>query len=323
MFIDIAVNPCYYEDDNGQLDLLIFDSLIERAKFKQVMPIFIGMDNKTNKLALELAYQYKTYCYVGIHPNHVYKIYQEGKDVDSEIQNIKNMIQEDLNKEKRIVGIGECGLDSFRCPENIEQQIFVFKKILKEFIEYNLPFLFHIREPPVEINSVPSNSSVDEKVKKNENVNSTSGDDKKKPTTFDTFVEILNQYKSEIRGVVHSFTGSVEDAKRILEFKNLMIGINGVSMRESVKVVAFVDLNRILLETDSPFCLMRRSWEVAKYLSPKDFIKSRNNEPSYIGMVCLAVAKIKQVSPEEVEEVTYKNTVKLFFKDGIQKDFFN
>ena len=120
------------------------------------------------------------------------------------------------------------------------------------------------------------------------------------------------------RGLVHSFTGTLEEMQRIVGM-GFDIGINGCSMKteENIAVVKEVPLERLQIETDGPWCEMRASHASSKYLEgapelpksvkkekwQKGFIVKGRNEPATIAHVAHVVARIKDVSVEEVCEV--------------------
>ena len=161
-------------------------------------------------------------------------------------------------------------------------------------------------------------------------------------------------------GVVHSFTGTIEEAQELMDL-GLYIGINGCSFKtaENCQVVRAISLDKMMIETDGPWCEVRPSHEGYKYLVEKKapaqnggapeakqqqqqqpqkskknqkkepdvperfktvkkekweegaMVKGRN-EPCSIERVAKIVAGIKGVSVEEVCEVTWRNTVKVF-----------
>ena len=119
------------------------------------------------------------------------------------------------------------------------------------------------------------------------------------------------------RGLVHSFTGTLDELRRVLDM-GFDVGVNGCSLKteENVDVVREVPLGRLQIETDGPWCEMRPSHASAKFLEgapplPKAVKKERwtkecmvkgRNEPCAIARVAWAVAKIKDVKVEEVCE---------------------
>lgn len=129
---------------------------------------------------------------------------------------------------KKIVAIGECGLDYDRlhfCAADVQRKY--FERQLDLVTKYQLPLFLHCRN------------------------------------AFDDFYEIIQRNLSKIsqnRGVVHSFDGTIEQARKLIEL-GFYIGINGCSMKtdEQLKVVAQIPNERILVETDCPWCAIRPS----------------------------------------------------------------
>ena len=116
-------------------------------------------------------------------------------------------------------------------------------------------------------------------------------------------LDIMKAEKShEIGGVVHCYSYSKETAKDYLDM-GFYIGIGGVITFKNAKtlkeVVEYMPLDRILLETDAP------------YLAPEPFRGKRNNS-TYLTYVIKEIAKIKNISEKEVEEVTYNNAKTMY-----------
>ena len=151
------------------------------------------------------------------------------------------------------------------------------------------------------------------------------------------FMEILRKNQAVFPGgVVHSFTGSVEEMKELLEFSdNLLIGFNGCSLREELglQVAALVPLDKIMIESDAPYCEMRATHASRPFLTdftwsiPKAFDKEKylidhpvrgRNEPTETRRVLRVLSKIKGIEEEELAEIIYKNTLKLFPKCEIR-----
>lgn len=132
----------------------------------------------------------------------------------------------DENRDK-IVAIGECGLDYDRlhfCPADVQKKY--FERQLDLVVKYQLPLFLHCRN------------------------------------SFEDFYDIIQRNLSKITngGVVHSFDGTIEEAKKLIEL-GFYIGINGCSLKtaEQLKVVAEIPNERILVETDCPWCAIRPS----------------------------------------------------------------
>lgn len=119
---------------------------------------------------------------------------------------------------------------------------------------------------------------------------------------FDDALPILADYADELRGVVHSFTGDLFEAKQVLE-QGWSIGLNGIHTFGDAsldEVVQELPLDRILLETDAPF------------LTPVPHRGKRPNEPAHVIHVAEKVAELKGLSVEEVALATTENTRALF-----------
>ena len=111
--------------------------------------------------------------------------------------------------------------------------------------------------------------------------------------------DILKEHR--VKGVLHCFTGSYEMAKEFIKY-GYKLGIGGVLTFKNSKlyeVVEKIDLKDILIETDSP------------YLSPEPF-RGKQNNPSNVYYVAKRIAEIKNISIEEVIDITAKNARELF-----------
>ena len=170
---------------------------------------------------------------------------------------------EELIKNNKIYAVGEIGLDYYWKKENKDDQKDLFIKQLDLAIKYDLPVIIHTRD------------------------------------SIQDCYDILKDRNN--RGVIHCFTGSIEMAKLFIK-KGYKLGIGGVlTFKNSnlYKVIESIDLDDILLETDSPF------------LSPAPF-RGQTNIPSNVYYVASRIAEIKNISVEEVINITRKNASKLF-----------
>ena len=113
----------------------------------------------------------------------------------------------------------------------------------------------------------------------------------------------MEPYKTtELSGVFHSFTGTLEEAEKVLEYSRFVFGINGVvTFKKSSlpEILTHLPLDRIVLETDSP------------YLAPVPF-RGRRNESSYIKNVAMKLAEIYAVDFEYIDRITTNNALKVF-----------
>jgi len=172
----------------------------------------------------------------------------------------------------KIIAVGEIGLDYHYNFSPQDVQKIVFEKQLQLAVDHNLPVVMHTRE-----------------------------------AEEDTLAILKNFPQLQGRVVAHSYTASLAMAKQLLDW-GFFIGVNGIvtfpksdNVRE---VVSLLPLDRLLLETDSP------------YLAPIPH-RGKENHSYYLPHIAEAVAKIKQISLAEVSKATEQNVERLFQK--IQK----
>ena len=171
---------------------------------------------------------------------------------------------ENFAKHKKCVAIGEIGLDYYWVSDNKEEQKQIFKDQIALAKKLDLPIIVHDRD-----------------------------------AHSDT-LEILKQTKP--KGVIHSFSSSVEMAKEVLDL-GMYLGIGGVITFKNAKklpdVVKMLPLDRMLLETDAP------------YLTPVPF-RSKTNHSQMIYMTAQRIAEIKGESIQKILEISYNNAQNLF-----------
>lgn len=171
-------------------------------------------------------------------------------------------IEEHINDDK-VVAIGEIGLDYYWTKDNKEKQKELFEYQLKLAERVNKPVIIHSRE-----------------------------------ATQDT-IDILGKYN--VRGVIHSFSGSYETACIYIKM-GFLLGINGVITFKNCNlkdVVAKLDLGNIILETDSP------------YLTPVPY-RGKKNDSSHIIDIAKFICDIKGCSMEELAKETNGNISRCF-----------
>ena len=173
-----------------------------------------------------------------------------------------------LYKHPKVVGIGEIGLDYHwtKDPDKREIQKEYFIKQIKFANEVGLPISIHSRE------------------------------------AFADTLEILKQYPPLHSGVMHCYSGSVENIQDIINL-NLYVGLDGpvtfTNAKTPKEVAAEVPLEKLVVETDCP------------YLSPHP-LRGTVNEPANICLVVDAIANLKQMSKKHLLEVVYDNSCRLF-----------
>lgn len=178
----------------------------EKAGMSQIIASFCEIDTVNNVCTFVDNYNI-VYATIGFHPD------QASKYTDTDLLKLRELCL----KYKKIVGIGEIGLDYHYGKENRDEQIILFKKQLDLASELNLPVVIHSRD-----------------------------------ATKDT-VDILKEYS--LNGVIHCFSGSLEIAKEYIKM-GFLLGIGGVVTFKNSKlplVVKEIPLESIVLETDSPY----------------------------------------------------------------------
>lgn len=175
-----------------------------------------------------------------------------------------------IAQDEHVVAIGETGLDFYRNFSPRAEQISAFESQLQLAAELNLPTFIHDRDSDGEL------------------------------------LAILKNF-SNIRAVIHCFTGSVQLLREYLDL-GLYIGITGWICDERrgtelFRSVSAIPDDRLLVETDSPYLLPRT-------IKPRP--RSRRNEPAFLGYVCAALAQARAQSVERIEQITTKNAKTLF-----------
>lgn len=187
-------------------------------------------------------------------------------DVNDSLVNIDELRTLALSPE--VVAIGETGLDYYYTKESAELQRESFALHLKLSSELGKPVIVHTRD------------------------------------ARDDTISIIRQHSdSAVAGVLHCFTESWEMASQALDenyyisFSGIVTFKNAAALREVAKKVP---LDRILIETDSP------------YLAPMPY-RGKKNEPKYVVEVAECIAELRGLAVEEVAEITSTNFDKLFF----------
>ena len=183
------------------------------------------------------------------------------KDYLEQFNELKEFI-----KNNKVYAIGECGLDYHWSIEFKEEQKELFKLQCQLAIENDLPIIIHSRD-----------------------------------AQQDTF-DIVKSFNGKLKGVMHCYGGSLELALEYVKL-GMYISLGGPltfkNAKEPKRVAEGIDINKLLIETDSPF------------LAPDPY-RGKRNESSYVRFVCQKMAEIKGLSFEETEKITSLNAEKLF-----------
>ena len=179
-----------------------------------------------------------------------------------------DIIVKNITENEKIIGIGETGLDFYYNNSDKNDQINSFKEHIEASIKTNSPLIIHSRDAEVE--------------------------------TF----EILSKYKNQnLKILMHCFTGSKDFAKKLLTLNAFFSASGIITFKNSLELqetFKFLPLDRILIETDSPF------------LAPVPN-RGKKNEPSFIDYTAQKLADIKNISKSEIANLTTNNFNKLFF----------
>jgi len=234
------------------------EEIIERMREDDIVAIVVGDDLESSKQALLLAEKHEyLFASVGVHPDHI------GQEFFDEIA------FHELAMHKKVVAIGECGLDYYRLPNNEtsysaeatkDKQKELFRKHIALAIELDKPLMIHAR---------PSAGARD---------------------AYEDMISILKEEKinSKLRGNIHFFSGTLEEAQ---EFFALGFTISFTAVitftHDYDTVIKTVPLTNILSETDAPF------------VAPASRRGERNDSLSIIEVV----AKIAEIRGENIETV--------------------
>lgn len=256
-----------------------------RAKEAGVGKVFLpAIDVKTTHAVLALSKEYPGYAYpmIGLHPE---EVKEDWKEQLAELRKIleehrmignANPAGESGNANPAgsfpqfsdFIAIGEVGLDYYWSREFENEQFEAFEEQVKWSVETQLPLMIHCRKAQNEM------------------------------------VHLLRKYEKELPGgVFHCFTGNQKEAEELLSFDKFVLGVGGVStfksshLREDLPAV--VPLDRIVLETDSP------------YMAPVPY-RGKRNESAFVVEVLKTLAKAYGVSEEEFARQTNLNAERVF-----------
>ena len=248
---------CHLDHKKYKNDL---DEVLKRAEKEKVLGYIIpGADPKDLPIAMNLVKKYQNmYFAVGVHPYHT--------------ADWNDDIFQNLNSEKAIA-VGECGLDYFRLPENIqeknieiEQQKNIFIKQIHFAKQFKKPLIVHIRDASLDSKDI-----------------------------------LISEKAKEVGGVLHCF--NADDILLELIEHDFYFGIGGVvtfkNGKKLARILPKIPIDKILIETDAP------------YLTPEPH-RGKRNEPSYTKFVVEKIASLLNLTPDEVAQITTENSKRLF-----------
>ena len=228
-----------------------------------------AIDHNITKLifpSIDSSHVEKMYKLKNHYPNNIFlmtglhPVYVKDNYKDELDKVVKSLIDHDF------VAVGEIGIDLYWDKTFLKQQQDAFEFQIELALEKKLPIVIHCRNG------------------------------------FDETFEILEKFKSKkMMGIFHCFTGSLDQANKSVEM-GFKLGIGGVVTFKNAgidKLIKDIDLENIVLETDSP------------YLAPVPF-RGKRNESFYITYVIKKISEIYNISEKEVAEITTKNSKEIF-----------
>jgi len=171
-----------------------------------------------------------------------------------------------LSQNSKVVAIGEIGLDYYRDLSPREAQKKAFEAQLSLAQELRLPVVVHSRNATADV------------------------------------LHTLGEYKGEIQGVMHCFSGSMEVAKQCIELGFYISFVGSVTFPNASKLhrlVKTISLSKVLLETDSP------------WLAPQE-MRGRRNQPAFMVFTARKIADLRGISVEKLGDITTENAQNLF-----------
>lgn len=282
--------------------------VIQRAADAKVAIINIGVDLPSSRLCILNVDRYadihtRLYSVPGIHPSDIVDNYDKMSEeelkqkIDRDLEELDNLVDKNLyskNGRGKVVGIGECGIDLFRVEDetmvgeseadsviktgqtrrtNRKAGICILQKELfrgqiEIALKYDIPLMIHARESYSEILAILDENFIGDKAK--------------------------------LRGNVHFFAGTSDDARMFLD-RGFTVSFTGVITFASSydEVIRSVPLDKIMSETDSP------------YVAPTPF-RGKPNEPAYVPYIVNKIAEIKDMDPEECREALLANAEREF-----------
>ncbi len=264
----LADTHCHIDFDRFDQDR---ETVIKRAQECGVgLIVNVGSNLSGSRKSVELAQIHKIiFASVGIHPHFV-------READSAA--MKNIGE--LAKRKKVVAVGEIGLDYyvFDAPSGKEPETEEKKKqqlVLEQQIELakktRLPMIFHCRQAAQDLLGI-----------------------------------IKNNLKNPASGVMHCFSQDLDFLKTCLDMGFYISFTANITYKKAFnlrELVKFVPLERLLLETDAPFL-------------PAQVFRGKRNEPAYVKTLAEEVSRIKGADFEEISAVTWRNAVNLFRIDN-------
>jgi len=262
------------------------DEVIKKSLADNTQMILVGAEQKTSRRAVEYANKYPegVYAAIGLHPIHLEDISVKNDSAEGKYEFTSRAEKFDYDyyyqlarENKKVVAIGEIGLDYFHLPpdQGIPEVKVKQQRVLKELLllahNLNLPVIIHCRDAHQDL--------------------------------LPLLTDFYGQYKKDSKkewGVVHCFSGDQKLAEEYQKL-NLMISFTGLITfaKNWDELIKNFPLEKIMIETDAP------------YMAPAPF-RGKRNEPAYVKYVAEKIAQLEGTSVKEVEEQTFANAQRVF-----------
>jgi len=285
-----------------------FDKVISRCVEKGVVMNTVGTQKDTSKKAVEFAEKYENiYATIGLHPVHLFasQVDEEEASFLSREEDFDESYYDELAKSKKVIAVGECGIDLYHLPKGIpfekvlEKQREVFLKQARFAQKHNLPLVIHVRDAHAELIDVLKFLRLGK------------GESERVDEPLTSSTPNPSFLRKGMKGVIHCYTSNWSNAQQYLDM-GFYLGFTGVvtfpakktnpkPQEELLEVVKNCPLDRMLVETDAP------------YLAPQVY-RGERCEPWMVEEVVKKIAEVRGLSVEEVIGQVNENTRRLFNK---------
>lgn len=261
--LNIIDTHCHLIDEAYETDQ---DQIIQNAVDAGVGKMVVACcDNKEFRQILSLCEKYPgtLFTTIGIHPENL------AEDIELQLTETELLLEKYRSS---ICAVGEIGLDLHWDKSRLDEQKEVLARQVFLAVQHDLPVLLHVRDAMPEFLTLLRN-----------------------------IYDNIEPLGLKIRGILHCYSGTIEEAEEAMTMGDFLLGIGGtVTYKKSLvpDIVKHFGLDKIVLETDAP------------YLAPVPH-RGQRNEPAYTADVAYFIAKLLDCSIEEVSERTTQNALNL------------
>lgn len=282
----------HYIDTHAHVNINAFkddyEAVLARCEEEGVAVINVGTQQDTSRRAVEIAEENDNcFAIVGLHPVHTSASYHDESELGENMKGFTSRGEEfdvalyrELAKSKKVVAIGECGLDYYRLEKDtrvLQEKAFISQIELAN--ELGLPLMIHTRDAKGNSASVKADAGVG--------------------NVYDDTYEILKAH-TKVPGNIHFYAGTYEQAKKFIDI-GFSVSFTGVITfaKDYEEVVRNVPLDMMHAETDCP------------YVAPVPY-RGQRCEPQMVIEVYKKIAEIRGEDEEKVREQLISNARKLY-----------